>query len=42
MRHARGYTLVEVLVVMVIIGGLVGSIVVAMYLPIFKIALSVM
>ena len=28
--------------VMVIIGGLVGSIVVAMYLPIFKIAMTVM
>ena len=28
--------------VMVIIGGLVGSIVIAMYLPIFKIAMTVM
>jgi len=28
--------------IMVIIGGMVGSIVIAMYLPIFKIALTVM
>ena len=28
--------------IMVIIGGLVGSIVIAMYLPIFKIAMTVM